>query len=866
VLREAVDGFFAGVSARFETITGPIKAMASGVLEPAKLFENLLEKGLEWVLNLLITKGPSATLSAALRGVQKLLGAGKTIAGELMNLTIAGEPVGQMLVGMITPAIKALPVFSEISSLAIAAGGFLAELAGGLQSQLGELRSAVSAELSSGATFLANFLGITLPREQGADPKKTVQRSAKADDGGAMAVDGTAERSLASSSGRPLETGVRARMEESFGRDFSSVRVHTDGHADAASSGLRAHALTQGSSIYFASGSYQPGTRQGDELLAHELTHVVQQNAAPALGGAKQTPIASSAAVRAKRATSAASDAAEQQADRVGRGIAAGDPTAAREVSPHLAADRTLHRSAAKVLKDRFKTRFLSFGQAVKGWDAAVTRATRGNESDILGFAHTFTNSDQSAAFVGPLGADPFGFLAALQASLRIGKLPADVENAVSVAINTIEKAKPTVDKEAVRMEEKVWAAFQYVYGIATLALVASDKRRDEVGPTSKKRDLTDVKGFSQACTMVKKSSKTANDTLFVFYTKVPGDKATLSGGNVTISKTTAKATVDRTLRAAVQKGADDRYTLMKSQWLKAVGDYSKANEGVLDSVAAGWNPKTVGDDKLKVVSATAQQAANWRVPSAEVEERLQVKHGPKALGMTLLKPMAGDLIGRVKENIKSDDRETTRWDTGKKDELVGRFSIAEGDAKADLKLMSLVDSASVGDEQGIVAFMLIMARDGKVTNGKTTLTFEQFNDATLKHPMSWHISVNRTWVKNRFREAMDNTHEWIPSNMIVDVIERGVDSRDRGNNPAKWIGCGSFASRKNGSNIDRLGHASSSRRARCGGERRPGACDARSTRNAGVVAPRSRRACQATGSSCRLHARRRGARRPKSA
>ncbi|HEV3468483.1 MAG TPA: DUF4157 domain-containing protein [Pyrinomonadaceae bacterium] len=80
--------------------------------------------------------------------------------------------------------------------------------------------------------------------------------------------------------GRPLDGGVRSRMESAFGHDFSRVRVRADGHAAALAAGLHARAFTVGSDIAFGAGQYHPGTPAGDRLLAHELAHVVQQEGA----------------------------------------------------------------------------------------------------------------------------------------------------------------------------------------------------------------------------------------------------------------------------------------------------------------------------------------------------------------------------------------------------------------------------------------------------------------------------------------------------------------------------------------------------------------------------------------------------------
>ena len=78
-------------------------------------------------------------------------------------------------------------------------------------------------------------------------------------------------------SGQGLADNVREPMEQAFGTDFSSVKVHTDGQSDVLNRSLNARAFTTGQDIFFKQGEYQPGSKQGQELLAHELTHVVQQ-------------------------------------------------------------------------------------------------------------------------------------------------------------------------------------------------------------------------------------------------------------------------------------------------------------------------------------------------------------------------------------------------------------------------------------------------------------------------------------------------------------------------------------------------------------------------------------------------------------
>lgn len=95
---------------------------------------------------------------------------------------------------------------------------------------------------------------------------------------GASREGGVARVPMASSGGSPLPSSVRAPMESGLGHDFSSVRVHTGTEAARATSSVNARAFTVGSDIYFSPGRYEPQSKAGQHLLAHELTHVVQQS------------------------------------------------------------------------------------------------------------------------------------------------------------------------------------------------------------------------------------------------------------------------------------------------------------------------------------------------------------------------------------------------------------------------------------------------------------------------------------------------------------------------------------------------------------------------------------------------------------
>jgi len=90
--------------------------------------------------------------------------------------------------------------------------------------------------------------------------------------------------SVLKSPGQPLALDTRNFMESRFGQDFSQVRVHTGAQASESAQAVNALAYTVGPNIVFGSGHYAPETRAGKLLLAHELTHVVQQGKSYSLG------------------------------------------------------------------------------------------------------------------------------------------------------------------------------------------------------------------------------------------------------------------------------------------------------------------------------------------------------------------------------------------------------------------------------------------------------------------------------------------------------------------------------------------------------------------------------------------------------
>lgn len=117
------------------------------------------------------------------------------------------------------------------------------------------------------------------------EEKGNVQREAA--EGGAPTPSADFASRLQSSKGggSPLPADVSSSMGEAMGADFSNVRVHTGGEAAGMSNSIQAQAFTHGNDVYFNEGKYNPGSSDGQRLLAHELVHTVQQG-----GGIKRKP------------------------------------------------------------------------------------------------------------------------------------------------------------------------------------------------------------------------------------------------------------------------------------------------------------------------------------------------------------------------------------------------------------------------------------------------------------------------------------------------------------------------------------------------------------------------------------------------
>ena len=126
---------------------------------------------------------------------------------------------------------------------------------------------------------------VSAPSSSAGSIARSVPDSGLVEGGGGLATtDDTASAIMsARAGGQALSGDVRARFEGFFGADLGGVKIHNDGTSDNLCRSINAEAFTTGNDVFFTSRNFKPGSSSGDHLLAHELTHVVQQGNAPAL-------------------------------------------------------------------------------------------------------------------------------------------------------------------------------------------------------------------------------------------------------------------------------------------------------------------------------------------------------------------------------------------------------------------------------------------------------------------------------------------------------------------------------------------------------------------------------------------------------
>jgi|GEM_PF-4239177 len=199
------------------------------------------------------------------------------------------------------------------------------------------------------------------------------------------------------SPGQPLDAATCAFMEPRFDHDFSQVRVHTDAKAKASAQAVNALAYTAKNNVVFDAERYAPETISGKQLLAHELTHVIQQQS-----GTGNTELQS------KLGVSQQNDASEQEADAIAQQVVAGKPTSPIKAQSHLAMQRMVKvdkpvdkipKPGGKGLDQTNATTVQSYLTTLCSGGSVVVGSTSGNISVDKTFC---TEPPLPSGFVGP--------------------------------------------------------------------------------------------------------------------------------------------------------------------------------------------------------------------------------------------------------------------------------------------------------------------------------------------------------------------------------------------------------------------------------------------------------------------------------
>jgi hypothetical protein len=147
---------------------------------------------------------------------------------------------------------------------------------------MSEARAPVQRKCTCGGSGSHECAGCRKKQEESLVPSTSVQHQ----DGGGRKIEEvpSAVDEILSSPGHPLDESTRSFMESRLEHDFSNVRVHSDTQAASSARAVDALAYTVGRHVVFGAGQYAPPTTNGRKLLAHELTHVIQQSAAQVAG------------------------------------------------------------------------------------------------------------------------------------------------------------------------------------------------------------------------------------------------------------------------------------------------------------------------------------------------------------------------------------------------------------------------------------------------------------------------------------------------------------------------------------------------------------------------------------------------------
>ena len=186
---------------------------------------------------------------------------------------------------------------------------------------------------------------IGVPQPASVPSQRTIQRTAN---DAAESSDGSiGQRIQAASGGDSLESGIQQHLEQNLGADLSGVQIHTNPEADRLSRSVNAIAFTTGQDIFFSAGSYNPRSSEGQQLIAHEVVHTMQQ----ANGAVAGAPTADGVSI------SDPADSFEQEADRIAQQVMTSTPSNSMThqpltpVAPSTASPADLSRKAMIVFQ-----------------------------------------------------------------------------------------------------------------------------------------------------------------------------------------------------------------------------------------------------------------------------------------------------------------------------------------------------------------------------------------------------------------------------------------------------------------------------------------------------------------------------------
>jgi len=222
-----------------------------------------------------VREGPESDLNVLRKTVQRAKRNGSAPSGERITAELVGMPPLQRALAL--RGLQQTHGNRYVGRLAVQAKLRLGPAGDRYEQEADQVAQRVVETISS------SDQGVVQRQEDEEDLEEEDVLTAQRQTIGAISSSGQDSVQRARGGGQPLSDGVRQPMERAFGSDFGGVRVHVDDQADWLNRSLQARAFTTGRDLFFRRGEFRPGSSEGQRLLAHELTHVVQQN-----GGAVQ--------------------------------------------------------------------------------------------------------------------------------------------------------------------------------------------------------------------------------------------------------------------------------------------------------------------------------------------------------------------------------------------------------------------------------------------------------------------------------------------------------------------------------------------------------------------------------------------------